>query len=42
MARTCDIEPDLGAESQLARVCRPATGPATVTITYLGLTGAWG
>ena len=42
MARTCDIEPDLGAEIQLVRTCRPNDGPATVLTTYLPLTGGVG
>jgi hypothetical protein len=42
LGRTCDIEPDLSAQIQLCRVCRPAEGARTLLITYLGLTGGVG
>lgn len=42
LARTCDIEPDISAEIQLVRVCRPDGGPDTILVTYLPLTGGVG
>ena len=42
LARTCDIEPDLGAEIQFCHLRRPTSGPATVLITYLGMTAGLG
>jgi len=42
LARTCDIEPDLGQEIQLCRVNRPDGGPQTITMTYLGMSGGVG
>jgi len=42
LARTCDLEPDVSAEIQLLRRDLPEHGPATLTITYLGLTGGVG
>ena len=42
LARTCDIEPDIGAETQVLWLKRPAQGQATLIATYLGMTGGVG
>jgi len=42
LVRTCDIEPDLSQDVQVAHLRRPAEGPATIALTYLSLTGGTG